>query len=605
MDGFGKTVTTFPWTDEPRTRRMSRCMTTRKKKSAERANRSNRARGSGRTLHSYRVGALPIVNLVLERMRLESFLEAYLPRPDPRSKITTQQGLLVLVRNYLLCREPIYGVGEWADGFAPDLLGLSARQVTALNDDRVGRCLDRLFEADYRSMVLALIAHVIEEFGVDLEQLHNDSTTITFFGKYEQTVAEQLRAGKSMLSIVHGHNKDHRPDLKQLVFILTLTRDGAVPIYFTAADGNVTDDKTHRGTWDLLCSLTGRRDFLYVADSKLATRENMAHVHQNGGRFITVLPRSRTEDRTFRELVRRGEVGWREIWSKTDEEGDVVDLFQICEHPTTTAEGYRLLWFRSSRKQELDALTRSNKLERALGELGELRERLRSPRTRFREKAKVDRALEAILESHGAAAWIRTEVCEQHEESYRQDRRGRPGKDTRYVRKVKTRFDFSYEVDAAALARESLTDGVFPLVTNVIDTDELDVLFAYKKQPLIEKRFSQLKSDFDVAPVYLKSVARIEGLLCLYFFVLVAQALIEREVRTRMAEQGIESLPLYPEGRPCRRPCVRRILDLFENIQRHQLSERGASPEILVTELSPLQRDVLKLAGVPSARYGH
>ena len=538
-------------------------------------------------------------------MRLESFLEAYLPRSGARSKITTQQGLLVLVRNYLVCREPIYGVGEWAERFAPDLLGLSSRQVAALNDDRVGRCLDRLFEADYSSMVLALVAHVIEEFGVDLEQLHNDSTTITFFGRYEQTVAEQLRAGKPMLSIVHGHNKDHRPDLKQLVFILTLSQDGAVPIYFTAADGNVTDDKTHRRTWDLLCKLTGRRDFLYVADSKLATRENMAHVHQNGGRFITVLPRTRAEDRTFRQLVRGGRVVWREIWSKADDGGEVVDLFQICEHPSTTAEGYRLLWFRSSRKQELDALARSSKLERALRELAELRERLRSARTRFRERSKVHRAVEAILEEHGSAAWIRVDVFEQAQESYRQERRGRPGKDTRYVRKVKTRFDISYELDAAALARESLTDGIFPLVTNVVGMDEMDVLFAYKKQPLIEKRFSQLKTDFEVAPVYLKSVARIEGLLCVYFVVLLVQALIERQVRTRMAEQGIESLPLYPEGRPCRRPCVRRILDLFENIQRHQLTEKRASSEILVTELSPLQRDVLTLAGVPTARYGH
>jgi len=583
-------------------------MATRKdprRASSQQPSRSNRARGSGRTLRSYNVGALPIVNQVLERMRLESFLEAYLPRSGARSKITTQQGLLVLVRNYLVCREPIYGVGEWAERFAPDLLGLSSRQVAALNDDRVGRCLDRLFEADYSSMVLALVAHVIEEFGVDLEQLHNDSTTITFFGRYEQTVAEQLRAGKPMLSIVHGHNKDHRPDLKQLVFILTLSQDGAVPIYFTAADGNVTDDKTHRRTWDLLCKLTGRRDFLYVADSKLATRENMAHVHQNGGRFITVLPRTRAEDRTFRQLVRGGRVVWREIWSKADDGGEVVDLFQICEHPSTTAEGYRLLWFRSSRKQELDALARSSKLERALRELAELRERLRSARTRFRERSKVHRAVEAILEEHGSAAWIRVDVFEQAQESYRQERRGRPGKDTRYVRKVKTRFDISYELDAAALARESLTDGIFPLVTNVVGMDEMDVLFAYKKQPLIEKRFSQLKTDFEVAPVYLKSVARIEGLLCVYFVVLLVQALIERQVRTRMAEQGIESLPLYPEGRPCRRPCVRRILDLFENIQRHQLTEKRASSEILVTELSPLQRDVLTLAGVPTARYGH
>lgn len=555
-------------------------------------------------LRSYSVGCLPIVNQVLERMRLESFLDAYLPRPDPRSKVTAQQGLLVLVRNYLACREPIYGVGEWAARFAPDLLGLSPKQVGALNDDRVGRCLDRLFEADYSSMVLALIAHVVEEFGVDLDQLHNDSTTISFFGRYEQTVAEQLRAGKPMLAITFGHNKDHRPDLKQLVFILTLSSDGAVPMYFTAADGNVTDDKTHRRTWDLLCKIAGRQDFLYVADSKLATRENMAHVHQNGGRFITVLPRTRAEDRAFRELVREGQVTWRELWTKTDDEGELEDLFQISEHPSTTVEGYRLLWFQSHRKRELDAAARSSKLERALVALAELRERLCSPRTRIREEAKVHRAVEAILTEHGVADWIRIEVKKQEAATYRQERRGRPNKDSRYVRTVKTRFDLTYDVDHVALAREALTDGVFPLVTNDVDLNALDLLLAYKKQPLIEKRFSQLKSDFQVAPVYLKSVARIEGLLCVYFLVLLAQALIEREVRARMAEQGIGALPLYPEGRPCRRPCVRRILDLFENIQRHELSESGQGAETMVTELTALQRDVLRLAGVPVASYG-
>jgi transposase len=36
--------------------------------------------------------------------------------------------------------------------------------------------------------------------------------------------------------------------------------------------------------------LTERRDFLYVADCKLATTENMAYIHQHQGRFLTVLP---------------------------------------------------------------------------------------------------------------------------------------------------------------------------------------------------------------------------------------------------------------------------------------------------------------------------
>ena len=75
---------------------------------------------------------------------------------------------------------------------------------------------------------------------------------------------------------MHGHSKARRPDLKQLVWILTVTADGAVPIAYRAVDGNTNDDVTHIDTWDGLIALTGRTDFLYIAlyiaDSKLATR---------------------------------------------------------------------------------------------------------------------------------------------------------------------------------------------------------------------------------------------------------------------------------------------------------------------------------------------
>ena len=55
------------------------------------------------------------------------------------------------------------------------------------------------------------------------------------------------------------------------------------------------------------------------------------------------------------------------------------------------------------------------------------------------------------------------------------------------------------------------------------------MLLAYKGQAVIEKRFAQLKTDFAVAPVYLKEVSRIQALLCLYFFVLLVESLLERD----------------------------------------------------------------------------
>ena len=300
------------------------------------------ARTGRHVLRSSTVGALPILNQFLRRMRLEDFLRSALPPEDRRMKFSPVKALLVLLRNLLVSREPIYGVGEWAARYAADALGLTQQEIGRLNDDGVGRALDRLFMADVPSLVLAVATHVVKEFGVSLDELHNDSTTVTFCGAYTQATAEQRYLGRPTLAITFGHNKDHRPDLKQLLFILTVTADGGVPLHFRAESGNVTDDQTHRDTWDLLCQLTGRRDFLYVADCKLATSENMAYLHQHQGRFVTVLPRTRSEDAAFRELVAKGQITWRTLWEKTDEEGAVIDRYSTSDQPATTAEGYRL-----------------------------------------------------------------------------------------------------------------------------------------------------------------------------------------------------------------------------------------------------------------------
>ena len=275
------------------------------------------ARAAGRTLNSYSIGALPILDRLFDRLRLESILRDHLPREDRRSRIPTATGLLLLLKNLLVSREPLYGIGEWAARHVPGLLGLSPDQLPSLNDDRVGRCLDRLFDADIPSLTLAVVVHAVREFAVDLDELHNDSTTITFHGDYETADQERTLRGRLRLAITWGHNKDHRPDLKQLLYILTVARDGAVPVQFRVQSGNTTDDRSHRDTWDFLCKLTGRCDFLYVADCKLATAENMAYIHRHGGRFLTVLPRTRGEDAAFRAEILAGRVDWRVIHDKS------------------------------------------------------------------------------------------------------------------------------------------------------------------------------------------------------------------------------------------------------------------------------------------------
>jgi transposase len=560
----------------------------------------------GLTLRSYQVGALPLINQILERIRLEQFFGEYLPADDPRCQFPTAQALLVLVRNVLMSREPVYAVGAWAARFAPDLFNLWDEQVALLHDDRLGRCLTRLFLGTGPELILAVVRHVITEFQVSLDELHNDSTTVSFYGVYQEASEEGQRLGRATHAITWGYSKDHRPDLKQLLYTLTISRDGGVPVYFTSHSGNVVDDKTHCATWDLLCQLVGSSDFLYVADCKLASEENLRHIARTG-RFVTVMPRTHGEDEKFRTRLRKSPqtIRWEPLYDKTDEQGEVIDRLFVCADEWLSSAGYRLLWYRSTRKAELDQATRARHVQRALADLTELRERLLSPRTRFRERTKVQRAVDDLLAEREVESLIRVRIEEKEDAKYRQAQPGRPSKHTKYKKETRPRYHLTWELDAVAFANAEREDGIFPLLTNDKQLTAEEVLRAYKRQPIIEKRFSQLKTDFAVAPVYLKDVGRIQGLLAIYFFVLLVQTLLERELRQAMASKGIESLPLYPESRPCSRPTTARVIEVFEPIQRHLLIVGDNEPECLVTELTPLQRQIIKLLGLSTAEYGH
>lgn len=556
------------------------------------------------TLRSYRVGALPIINHLLDRMNVEEILREHLPAEDARTKIATARGLMLLVRNILISREPLYGVAEWAGQYAPDLLGLTAKQISALNDDRAARWLTKFFAWDPPTIALAVTTHCIHRFRVSLDELHNDSTTVTFYGAYAAADQGQLRHGRRTPAITFGHNKDHRPDLKQLLYVLTLSRDGGVPVHFRVRSGNVVDDQTHRETWDLLRQLAGRVDFLYVADCKLATVENMAYIAGHGGRFVSVLPGTRKEDADFREQLAEGRITWQPLWEKKDEQGRIVDRFSISDSPTLTSEGYRLIWYHSTRKAQLDAAARASNIRRGLQDLGQLRDKLRGPRTRYRDRTKIQEAILGILKTHKVTELIRVHVEETSVETFRQNHRGRPGPNTRYIKQVKPRFDLKYEIDHEQLGAAECVDGVFPLVSNDRKLSELELLHAYKRQPLIEKRFEQMKTDFAIAPVWLKDVARIDALLGVYFLALLTEALLERELREAMKREGLDSLPMYPEGRACRCPTVRRLIDLFDPIQRHEIHQPGQAPTVVVTELTSVQRQLLRLLRIPASNYG-
>ena len=558
----------------------------------------------GFDLDSKQTGGLPIVNHFLRRIRADELFESYLPVPDPRNQMTPHQTLGVLLRNLILARVPLYALREWAAEMVPSLLGLSAEQVRLLNDDRVGRALDRLFDVDRNALLTELVVHVVQEFEVSLDQLHNDSTSLTLHGEYDQATGKLVR-GKPTLVITHGHNKDHRPDLKQLLWILTVSADGAVPVHFKVADGNTEDSTTHVETWTVLRELVGSADFLYVADSKLCTRPSLKHIDDQDGLFITVLPRSRGEDKLFKDWLQEHAPPWEEVARRPHPrlKNGPHDIFRACESPIPDGDGYRLLWFESSLKMERDAQTRRHAIQSASRGLEQLQAKLQGPRSRLRKRAAVAAAADEILGKHAAGRWIDYEITSTEEPRFRQEKRGRPGKKTRWRRELKTRFDLAFRLRDDRVQYDARCDGIFPLITNS-ELSAADVLDAYKtKQPMVEKRHDLLKNVEAATPIFLKSISRIEALLFMHFVALLVHALIEREVRSAMRAQGIRQLPLYPESRKCKAPSTARILEVFGHLQRHLLRKRTKVVQRFDPELTPLQREILTLLRLPTSSF--
>ena len=162
---------------------------------------------------------------------------------------------------------PLYKIEQWAAGYMDGLSEYSFN-ASIYNDDQLAKKLDLLFKADRNSLMAELTANGIAVYQLEKKQIHNDSTSITFFGQYEHEVSEAVK-------LKHGFNKDHRPDCKQIVFGLNITADGNVPLSFELFDGNRTDDTTHIPNWNALRKLLEKDDFIYIADCKLCSQKNL------------------------------------------------------------------------------------------------------------------------------------------------------------------------------------------------------------------------------------------------------------------------------------------------------------------------------------------
>lgn len=536
------------------------------------------------------VDVLPMVKHYMDELDLVDLFTRYVPAASG-SLADHAESLCILTANIICDNKPLYKVQEWLGKYSDDL-GKEPVEASLFNDDRLARSLSALFESDRHSLMTEVSGNAIASHKLLTDEIHNDSTTVTFIGKYDKPDPQAVK-------LKHGHNKDFRPDCKQVVFGLNITSDGHVPLSYKLFDGNTNDDVTHIPNWNGLRTLLDKEDFVYVADCKLCSQKNLDHIAGNGGLYITIVPKDRKEVKRFYTYLKTKDVEWKHAFEvESSRRKGKINTYRTHE-AGRTKKGYRIIFVHSSLKKEDDEGRRQKKIDKAMDQLEMLVPKLNA--YHLKTKKEIKAAVDGICKP--AKAFIKVKILTERKQVQVKVSPWRPNV-AKAVYKNKWEFThrIQWKLNEKALAEAYRTDGIFPLITNT-NFQAADVLKRYKDQPFLEKRMYTKKTILEVAPVFLKKVRRIEAMLFLYFVALMIVSLIERKIRMNMAKEKIPKLPILPQGMNSKKPTWNNIRYFFRNVHYSEIIRDGTCIQARVKGLSALHEQVNRLLEIPDSIY--
>jgi transposase len=533
------------------------------------------------------VGALPVVGAMLDTWGLGSIMDELVPWEGdvPLGTLTE-----VLVVNRLLCPKAMYAVGDWAaQTAATDYFGLTVAQ---LNDDRLGRALERIAEHGMELQSAATLA-VVKQWQLKVNHVHYDISNAELYGAYPSAQpAPDADSGKGPSPATvpvtphptYGRTKSGREDVKQVQFGLNVLGDGAVPIALLPLAGNTAEARTHVANLLQLKKMLPRHRFLYMGDTKLDTPENLAAAQQTAGEFLCAGVFSQPLQARFREI--KGQLKPLAYCSKADAKKPLKerDQYQACEVADkivgvfagqNVGVNHRLIFVHSSAKAEQQATTRERHLTKIRDEFEQAEKIL------GKYSLKTEEAIRRRLEQ------ARGKYSEGKLFSYT-------------LTSVDGKFSLSWQIDEAGLARQKELEGVFVLRTNLSKSKHpiATVLAEYRNQSKVEKRFHHFKGPLAVTPMFLENPKRIAGLLIVLTWALTVLALMERQVRKNL--KGKPMYGLYPENRPSPAPTGPRLLEVYAPLCIVIIHDHSGTHRRLA-QLTDTQREVLKLLSLPES----
>jgi transposase len=535
------------------------------------------------------VGAGYLVKGILQRLGVAQAIDRALSH-QPEIEATYGTLAQVIIVNRLSFQpQPLYQLADWAAHHGMDRI--FDLNPTWLDDDRLGAMLEALAEQQV-SIWSALINQAVQRFGVDLEYLHEDTTSIYFQGAYEDAEGHPKGGGAGVPLLVEGYNKDGQRHKVQMV--LSLMTSGRLPVWYRPWDGNQTDDPVYVADLvDLRRRVLAPENAVLIGDRKLCSEATLRSFCQRGQQFIAPHPWTKRAKETWLDTCRQLEAGqlkWQEAdyvsrnhARKAPEQRPKYLTCEVGEEVLAPESGqsYPLRWVFSwsSAKGEQDARQRDRalaagerELKRIAGLIGKYN--YTTPKAILARiegclgKAKASRyftyQLVGTEEGHPEALW-----WEQREETIAEAER----------------FD-GIVLLCANVPKERLTAG--------------EVVAKYKEQVGVEQTIDFIKSPVQIRPMWLHSPKRLMGLTLLIMIAVLVAGLLEQQVRRWIARTGELVRGLMPEKRANPHPTAKALLRAFDDYALVLVRGGPGQEAAHYTKLRPVQQQVWDIMGLPA-----
>jgi transposase len=511
-------------------------------------------------------------------------------------------GLIVkamIINGLGMVSAPLYLFSKFFEGKAIEHLLGSGIQASHLNDDRLGRVLDKLYLAGITEIFTAIALSAAQKFELKTDTSHLDSSSFHLHGKYEQELPSvsfysteiddnQLenssinhQTSPIPIQITYGYSRDHRPDLKQFILDLICSGDGDVPLFLRAASGNESDNSIFAS----ICQDFKKQlnlDSLMVADSALYTAPNLEML--TNLKWLTRVPLSLKQ---AQQLVSQ--------LNESEFHQSSVTGYRWSEHKSNYGGiAQRWLVVESNLRRDADRRKLEKNLKKAEIE----------GQKKLRELSNIEFACDADAV---AAAHRLSKQLKYHNLTQITSRQAtaKPGTNSTSSHDSSSsslifKVQAQLELDASVIAKAIKASGRFILATNVLDASQLnpdEMIVKYKEQQAAERGFGFLKDPlFFTDSVFLKSPERIEALTLVMGLCLLVYTLGQRLLRQNL--QLTNSTVKNQLGKGTNRPTLRWIFQSFQSI--HAVCIQGIQQ---VSNLTSERLAILNLFPVTCRSY--